>query len=162
MGLTTATYHLLKNTHTFNRLSEEIRQAFATKDAITIPAVNQLPYLSAILQESLRLSPPIVNGFPREVPKPGATINGSWVPSGVSIFPAVTLYRNGLYEHQTIVCVNHWAAYRSTTHFLEPDHFVPERWLNDKRFEADHREVMQPFSVGPRNCISKRCVKELG
>ena len=161
VGLTAATYHLLKNTHTLDRLTQEIRHAFASEDAINILAVNQLPYLSAILQETLRLNPPIVNGFPRQVPKPGATISGHWVPGGVSTFRIKTLQEVCLRQHQTVVCVSHWAAYRSATHFLEPDLFAPERWLNDKPFEADQREILQPFSVGPRNCIGKRSVSNI-
>lgn len=40
-----------------------------------------------------------------------------------------------------------------------PNEFIPERWLDsDSRFQNDKREVLQPFSLGPRNCIGKKSV----
>lgn len=45
--------------------------------------------------------------------------------------------------------------------FYAPDKFMPERWLEDARddlsspFYNDNRDILQPFSVGPRNCIGR-------
>ena len=41
--------------------------------------------------------------------------------------------------------------------FTEPDAYIPERWLldGDPRFVADRKEGLEPFQVGPRNCIGK-------
>ncbi|KAK2766542.1 hypothetical protein FQN53_006680, partial [Emmonsiellopsis sp. PD_33] len=36
-----------------------------------------------------------------------------------------------------------------------PDTYHPERFLGDVRFATDKREVLQPFHVGPRNCIGR-------
>lgn len=36
--------------------------------------------------------------------------------------------------------------------------FIPERWLDDPRFAGDAKRALQPFSVGPRNCIGKKYV----
>ena len=58
--------------------------------------------------------------------------------------------------------LNQFAAYRCKRNFALPDKFIPERWLGederferDERFARDRREVVQPFAVGPRNCIGK-------
>ena len=47
------------------------------------------------------------------------------------------------------------AAFRSSLNFVEPDNFIPERWLDDADpiFARDDKEVFEPFLVGPRNCI---------
>jgi cytochrome P450 len=38
--------------------------------------------------------------------------------------------------------------------FIDPDVFLPERWLlEDERFANDHREAVQPFMFGPRDCL---------
>ncbi len=48
-----------------------------------------------------------------------------------------------------------YAAYRSHTNFKDPDTYIPERWLNDPRYQSDKKAVFQPFSVGARSCIGK-------
>lgn len=59
---------------------------------------------------------------------------------------------------QTSVALQLYAACRSSSNFHRPDEFLPERWLApaDPAFAADRREVSQPFSVGPRNCIGRQ------
>lgn len=42
--------------------------------------------------------------------------------------------------------------------FKDAEVFVPERWLGDPKYADDKRVAVQPFSVGPRNCIGKKCV----
>ena len=59
---------------------------------------------------------------------------------------------------QVTVSVNHYAAYHSPLNFTRPNEFIPERFINTADFPNDRREVLQPFSVGPRNCIGRRCV----
>lgn len=47
---------------------------------------------------------------------------------------------------------------RSAAHWVNPDAFVPERWLDDgpPEYHQDDKAIMQPFSMGPRNCIGKK------
>lgn len=59
-------------------------------------------------------------------------------------------------NYQTLVSVPQWAAHQSELNFSQPQEFIPERWLNDERFASDMRDVVNPFSVGPRNCIGKK------
>jgi cytochrome P450 len=46
--------------------------------------------------------------------------------------------------------------YTSSRFFKEPLAFIPERWTGDERFADDNRSVVQPFSVGPRDCLGKK------
>jgi cytochrome P450 len=57
---------------------------------------------------------------------------------------------------QTAVGIPQWASYQSERNFRNHGQFVPERWLGDPDYAHDVREVLQPFSVGPRNCIGKK------
>ena len=57
---------------------------------------------------------------------------------------------------QTSVAVQQFAACRSPDNFTRPDEFLPERWKGRGEFANDHREVSQPFSIGPRNCIGRQ------
>lgn len=64
-----------------------------------------------------------------------------------------------LYYLQTIAACHHYASYRSSSNFTFPHAFLPERWLGlDSRFEQDKKDVLQPFSLGPRNCLGKKYV----
>ncbi|KAF7118574.1 hypothetical protein CNMCM5793_008108 [Aspergillus hiratsukae] len=140
--LSGCTYYLLKYPGKYNKLVHEIRAAFQKQEDITFLTVARLPYLHAVLEESLRLYPPVPGYLPRKVPMGGASIDGRYVPGGVT------------------VSVVPFSASRAKSNFVEPESFIPERWLEnrDPRFESDNREASQAFSIGPRNCLGKKYV----
>ena len=58
-----------------------------------------------------------------------------------------------------------WAMFRSPKLFVDALEFVPERWLGDKKYESDRRDCVNPFSLGPRNCLGIKyvsCTLEVG
>lgn len=83
--LSGATYHLLRNPRVMERLKQEIRSTFAAESDISIAGVNDLKYMVAVLDESLRMYPPVPIGLPRRVPEAGDFINDKWVPGGVCV-----------------------------------------------------------------------------
>lgn len=56
---------------------------------------------------------------------------------------------------QTTVAVHHWALYHRDKYFADPDAFRPERFLGDPEFSKDQQKALQPFHVGPRNCMGR-------
>ena len=76
--------NLLRHPPAVEKLTKEIRQAFSTPSEITAEKTSALDYLNAVIEESLRLSPPVPLGMPRVVPEGGAKVSGNWLPSGVS------------------------------------------------------------------------------
>ncbi|KAF7593379.1 hypothetical protein BBP40_011568 [Aspergillus hancockii] len=132
------TYHLLKNPIKLQKVVKEVRSEFDSSDEISFVSVNRLPYLLACLNEALRVYPPIADAFPRNTGSNVEMIMGRPVPPN------------------TIVRMTHWATYRSSRNFTSPDEYIPERWLaNEPGFENDQRSALQPFQVGPRNCIGR-------
>ncbi|KAF4998541.1 hypothetical protein FDECE_11759 [Fusarium decemcellulare] len=127
--LSGTTFQLLTNKAKYDKLVNEIRSSFDTEDSITLEGVNQLPYLLAVLNEGLRIYPPVPTGLPRLVPVGGETLEGYYVPEK--------------------------ATFHSESNFRDAEDFVPERWLGDHRYDNDSKTVLQPFSMGPRNCIGK-------
>ena len=84
--LSGATYHLLQNPSIMRRAQSEVRATFKDADDITLRSVSTqglLPYLEAVLQESLRCRPPVPATLPRKIGSSGAVIDGSFVPEGV-------------------------------------------------------------------------------
>jgi cytochrome P450 len=61
----------------------EIRNAFKDESEIDMVSTNNLEYLHATLEETLRAYPPVVMNPPRV--SPGAEIDGKYVPQGVSL-----------------------------------------------------------------------------
>jgi hypothetical protein len=75
---------LMRTPEALRKLKEEIRNAFSTEEDITISRTAKLEYLTAVIQEGLRLGPPPAIAIPRVIPKDGEVICGQWVPGGVS------------------------------------------------------------------------------
>lgn len=135
-------YYLLRNPSCLSRLTDEIRSSFASEEDINLLTTQRLKYLPAVLEESLRIYPPVPNTLPRVTPNPGMTICDRFVPAG------------------TVVGINHYSSSHSAANFFEPDSFHPERWLDgddkDARFNNDKKGAFHPFSHGPRNCLGKK------
>ncbi|PSR88813.1 cytochrome P450 [Coniella lustricola] len=137
--LAVAVYYLLRNPQKLAKLQEEIRSAFSREEDVTFGPVSKMPYLLAVINESLRMHPPLPAGINRTVSSGGAFIDDQLVPEG------------------TILQVPHWAAFHLEANFQDPLVFVPERWLEacPARYINDNRDVFQPFSYGQRNCIGR-------
>ncbi|KAL6835594.1 cytochrome P450 [Trichoderma sp. SZMC 28015] len=136
-GLAGITYLLLKNPDALQKVVQEVRSSFSSEDEITLLSVNNLPFMFACINEALRLYPPVALGLPRIVPREGAVIAGQFVPQGMT------------------VSTWHWAIYHSERLWAKPFEFHPERFLHDPSFANDRLEALQPFSVGPRNCLGR-------
>lgn len=83
-SLSGAANFLMSQPHTLQRLTAEVRSAFREEGEINFQSVANLKYLSACVDETLRLYPPVAGGLPRVVPKGGATIAGRFVAEDVS------------------------------------------------------------------------------
>jgi cytochrome P450 len=129
--LTTTTYYLLRNPECLALLQSEIRGAFTAIDQITGDSTAGLKYLHGVIEESLRIFPPVSIALPRY--SPGATIDGHYVPAGVTV-------GNSTYEMS-----------RDPRYWHEPDSFLPERWIGEGFH--DNKKASQPFSTGPRGCL---------
>ena len=122
------------------KLTDLIRTTFPSESDIGITSIQQLEYFTACLEEGLRTYPPVPSGLPRTTTKEGNMICNRYVP------PNTTVY------------VTQLAAYSSERNFADPDLFVPERWMKNPpaKYVNDNKKVLQPFSVGPRNCIGRK------
>jgi cytochrome P450 len=81
--LTATTFYLATNPEKMARLAGELRTAFAAEDDISIDGVMVLPYLNAVIHESMRMRPPTPMLFPREIAA-GDLVLDRFIPAGVS------------------------------------------------------------------------------
>ncbi|KAJ5047261.1 uncharacterized protein L3040_003098 [Drepanopeziza brunnea f. sp. 'multigermtubi'] len=135
--LTAVTFYLTTHPSILKNLTTEIRNAFRSESEITIVSVNRLEYLLAVLNEALRIHPPVGGNLVRITPREGCMIAGRFIPG------------------DTHVAINHWSASHSPLNFTRPYEFIPERWMGSLEFREDKRRVFNPFNVGPRNCIGR-------
>ena len=77
-------HFLINSPEDYARLKKDIRSAFRSVDEIDARGVMALPFLTACIEETFRIFPPIPIAMPRVVPKGGCTIAGHFVPEGVS------------------------------------------------------------------------------
>ena len=78
-------YFLLTHPHAYKRLVEEIRGTFREEKDIKYDNVKNCKYMSAVLEESLRMYPPVPTTMQRQVPGKGEKIEGQWVPGGTKV-----------------------------------------------------------------------------
>lgn len=87
MALSAALNLLIHNVDKLEMLVREIRERFKGYEDITVQSVRDMVYLNAVLNEVLRLCPPVGWMPPRRVPEGGGTVCGRWLPGGVSSTP---------------------------------------------------------------------------
>ncbi|KUJ17796.1 cytochrome P450 [Mollisia scopiformis] len=143
-ALASSFFYLTHNPETMKKLSEEILSTFSDVEEICHgPTLNSCHYLRAVVDEAMRLSPPVGGMVPRRVLPGGIDIDGHHIPEGTDV--GVAAY-----------ALQHNAAYHP-----EPSRFIPERWIPDSGPGITQDSVsvtnsaFSPFSIGSRACIGK-------
>jgi cytochrome P450 len=78
------THHMLQDTTTLQKLKKDLLIVWPSlAHEPTLRELENLPYLDAVIKESLRLASGVVTGLVRVVPSTGAVIAGHAVPPGV-------------------------------------------------------------------------------
>ncbi len=96
-ALSAAIFYLTKNAAALNKLASEIRAAFSHDSDITFATTQKLEYLSAVIDEALRMHPPVAAGFPRQARPGGAVICDYYMPEGVSAGLFFSCVPNGVH-----------------------------------------------------------------
>jgi cytochrome P450 len=96
--------------------------------------VRDLEYLEWVIQEAMRLYPPVYTIF-RE-PTSDVTLSGYDIDAG------------------TTLMLPQWGVHRSERFYDDPETFDPERWAPERAGDRP-RFAYFPFGGGPRHCIGK-------
>lgn len=90
--MSAATYYLATNQGAASKVSEEVRSAFVNESDICWATLQRLPYLAAVIKETLRLYPPTPVGLPRRVISSGEVVCGHFIPTDVRRIICVLLF----------------------------------------------------------------------
>ena len=80
--LTYAVWAVLRHPAVRHKLEEEVKQLPENYDDI---ALEKLPYLEAVITETLRLYGSAPGALPRTTPAKGIDVNGMYIPGGVTL-----------------------------------------------------------------------------
>ncbi len=122
-------YLLGKHPNSLEKVQTEVDRIMGSSEP-TYEKANQLPYLNQVINEALRLYPPIHLGSRI------AAVDLEWqnyiIPAGTRVMYSIYL-------------THRQAAYWPNPHRFEPERFAPENKHQPYTF--------LPFGGGPRNCI---------
>jgi cytochrome P450 len=139
-GFLTGLFNLItraEDKHVLDKLTAEIRSSFQSEKELRFEELVKLPYMTAVIEEGLRMFPSAPIGFVRTVPEGGDTVSGEFIPGGTTVS----------------VCM--WAATKSERDFQDPYEFRPERWLDRENNKTDKLGASNAFSLGPRGSIGR-------
>ncbi|KAL6316444.1 hypothetical protein AAG906_018147 [Vitis piasezkii] len=124
---------ICRNPRVMKKAQEEVRNTFGKKGFIGEDDVEKLPYLKAVVKETMRLLPAAPLLIPRETLQK-CSIDGYEIPP------------------KTLVFVNAWAIGRDPEAWENPEEFMPERFLGSSvDFRGQHYKLI-PFGAGRRVC----------
>jgi len=134
-AMTNSIYLIYKHPKVLAKLREELNFATGGVEVPSYEKFANLPYLRAVIEESLRVRPASSMGLPRVVPKGGRWIAGQFIEGDVTVsVPTYTLLRDPVA-------------------FDEPEKFNPDRWISGDKEKMSKAHL--PFSTGPRACIGR-------
>ena len=135
--LSYSTYELAINQNIQHQLYEEIKAIQSENGSIDYETLAKLPYLDAVISETLRKYPPVVRlqRYASQSYQLGDT--------------GITL------EKGSMVNILAYVMHHNEEYFPEPDQFKPERFLPENRHLIKPYTYL-PFGVGPRNCVGMR------
>ncbi|KAG9457316.1 hypothetical protein H6P81_001824 [Aristolochia fimbriata] len=124
---------MMRHPKVFEKAVEELDRVIGKEKWVEEKEVQKLPYIEAIMKETMRMHPVAPMLVPR-VARVDSQIDGYDIPAG------------------TRVLVNVWTIGRDPELWDSPDEFRPERFLGKTTDVKGHDFELLPFGAGRRMC----------
>lgn len=143
-ALANTIYYLAKDRRVLEKLRSILDTTFPNGLASwTYAEVKNIAYLDYIINEVLRLRPPVPSGLSRTAPPEGLQIDDVFIPG------------------DTVVMISAHTIQRDPRYFENPDEFCPERWstlsTETSPFLAFSRGKIKFLRQGHSNTEAYRC-----
>ncbi|XP_047315532.1 geraniol 8-hydroxylase-like [Impatiens glandulifera] len=125
---------LLRHPVVMEQAKEELKQVLGVGKQVEDSDISRLPYLQAVIKETLRMHPPVPFLIPRQV-YTKVDLCGYTIPKGAQVL------------------VNVWAIGRDPDHWQSPTEFKPERFIDSKIDVRGQDFELIPFGGGRRICL---------
>ncbi|CAA0812522.1 Cytochrome P450 71A25 [Striga hermonthica] len=121
---------LIRHPNVMKKLQDEVRGVTDGKTAITEDDIQRMPYLKAVIKETLRIHPP--------------------VPIYMHAAREHVNFMGYNVEPETIVVMNVWAIGQDLAFWKDPERFVPERFMDSSVDYRGFDYQLLPFGAGNR------------
>ncbi|PHH64775.1 hypothetical protein CDD81_4037 [Ophiocordyceps australis] len=136
-------------------LAEKLRHELQGINPHNLEALRQLPFLNALINETLRLHPAVPTGGYRDSPPEGCTIGGRFIPGNTTIVaPRYSIFRCKSYLFLFVAPLFYFRMEASETCYRDANDFIPERWTSRPELVKDSRSFL-PFAQGRYTCLGK-------
>ena len=129
-------FYLAKHPEIQDKVVKELHEHYDSLDDVLTADIAKLPYLHAVLRESMRIWPAVTGHQERINREEDSIISGYHIPKGTEIA-------------SSLMYIVHDPA-----NFHDPWTFKPERWIDPAC--TDNLASSKPFSVGSRICIGQK------
>ncbi|KAF8032876.1 hypothetical protein BT93_D1685 [Corymbia citriodora subsp. variegata] len=117
-----------------SKIQRELEAVVGKDNIVEESHIRRLPYLHAVMKETLRLHPATLLLIPH-CPSANCTVGGYMVPKGSRVF------------------INVWAIHRDPSIWSNSLEFHPERFLHSKCDYGGNDFNYMPFGAGRRICV---------
>ena len=122
-------YHLASEKSLQEKLLEELDLE------VNVQTIQNLPYLNAVINETLRLHPPVPSMSSRDTPAEGIKVGDIFIPGEVTVFTSLhSIHRSEAFD--------------------QPLNFIPERWTTRPEL-IRNKKAFAPFLAGAFGCVGR-------
>lgn len=124
---------IMKNPQVLKKAQQELSAVVGEENVVEESHIQNLPYLQAIMKETLRIHPALPLLAPHS-PSKSTVVSGYTIPKGSQVL------------------INAWAIHRDPYSWEKPLEFKPERFLNNNWDYNGSDLSYIPFGCGRRMC----------
>lgn len=128
--LTSALYFLVKHPRVLNKLRSQVDAAIPNPADWTYEKAKSITYIDDIIEETLRLKPPLLLGGPRVTPPNGMWVDEQFIPGDTNVVTPIQL------------------IHTDQRYWKNADEFIPERFGERKDEFGTNAAPFFPFQLG--------------
>lgn len=141
-------YYLARDPSLVQNLREELAPLMEKDGSVHSAKLADATLLNGVINETLRLHPPVPSGVFRETPPEGIHIKDAFVPGHTTVRMPQWAMARGELHNICDVFPGLTSGKLDEDIYTDCMSFVPERWFSRPEM-IKHKDAFAPFSIGP-------------